>query len=218
MIRAPYENTALPVRIFFPAVTTCHFDYCLLNFLHPLSHPDEPGVTIVSCADFRSQHQMALNSLLVLLALFLDTCPRIERSCFFIQREHTVSLCPLCCVLWTLRFCPALSPGTFPYISQPQVCLSAAFGFELHWWAVSYITPFHFHCCHQVSACCFWIFWQPWGGWRKKGQISPLLSKVLKKKQLFMTRVKTGWLQGVGAGWVLVQATTSPCVLKWRRV
>ena len=33
----------------FSQQSPCHFDYCLLNFLHPLSHPDEPGVTIVSC-------------------------------------------------------------------------------------------------------------------------------------------------------------------------
>ena len=128
---------------------------------------------------------------------------------------------PLCCVLWPLGLCPAPSPGTLSsYISlcsQPQVCLSAAFGFELHWWAVSYITlsfistvvirfllvVFEFSATFEV------------GGERKRTNLHQW--SMLKKNSCLWHVVKTGWLQGVGVVGFWVQATTSPCVLKWKK-
>ena len=109
-------------------------------------------------------------------------------------------LCPL-----TLRSLPCPFPRHpfLLYLSASSVFISSFWFWTSLMSSVLHYPFFHFHCCHQVSACCFWIFCNLWGGWRKEKDKSPPVVGVKKKKQLFMTRGEDRLTSGCWRGWVL---------------
>ena len=89
-------------------------------------------------------------------------------------------LCPL-----TLRFLPCPFPR-HPFLLHLCVFSASGVFISSFWLWTSLMSnalhyPFlHFHCCRQISACCFWIFCNLWGGWRKEKDKSPPLVDVKK--------------------------------------
>ena len=125
-------------------------------------------------------------------------------------------LCPL-----TLRFLPCPFPR-HPFLLHLCVFSASGVFISSFWLWTSLMSnalhyPFlHFHCCRQISACCFWIFCNLWGGWRKEKDKSPPLVDVKK------TVVRDTWwrqadfrvLAWLGSG---LQTATSPSVLTWKK-
>lgn len=214
-----YENTVLPVLIFFSAVTMSLW-LLSLELSSPFISPRwTRGHHCFLRGGLQVTAPMALNSLLVLLALFLDTCPRIERSAFLYSKgAHCEFMSTVLCPL-TLRPCPAPFPrqSFLLYLSASSVFISSWFWTSLMSSVLHY--PFFSFPSRSSGFCLLFLnFLQPWGGkWRKEKDKSPPVVGVKKKKQLFMTRGEDRLTSGCWSGWVLGTGRNFPVSLKWKK-
>ena len=140
--------------------------------------------------------------------------------CFYSKGAHCEFICTVLCPL-TLRPLPCPFPRPpFP-LHRSVFSASGVFISSFFFWTSLTISalcyPFlHFHCCHQVSACCFeFSATFEVGGERKKKNLHHWL---MFKKKLFMTLCEDRLTSWCWHGWVLgCRLPPSPCVLTWQK-